>query len=770
VFYPILRADFAHVRNNRPCDVTELGIRSQVWTRFNGITNFNTLPTPFELQNYNRKDTLAREGKNSSYARRTSFFALDVRPADNEGTRNATSNDGFTFLGLFAVSGTAPQDIYSFIRVTHPSNSLFEYRMRPFNSVIFALQSGGEADDVLELNGAGTPFQERSVTTYLGTFKIGGRGKFIKPKDYFTHSQMAVRPEQIGVLQYGQWTEVVSGVEFLGAFRTSDGQPAAWNTLSNIMSLARGLDPYFDNLPVGYTTTLENWTYDRDAPKVAVMRIRLRAYQRSLSTTARNKWWEITGTEVVSFTGSWASGEEFIKRASTVDGVQHDFRYRVTVRSTYQQFDTPQSATRIFETYSGVAEVSHYGDLITRSCDNGPEHEIVYVNESITEDTFIEYKGLAMTGLKLRSSNSLQTLDQLRCYIREGVQVELLTDGGKGASNLFTDLVWYLATNKDIGVGNIISPELLDRDQLASTGRYLRANRLFFDDVIADSINLRSWIAEKAPSMLCYAVIKNGKLSVAPALPVGSDDTITTAAPKISAMFTDGNIIEDSFQLEWLELEERKMFQAAVIFSRRPLNQLTRQETVVVRYNESGSADLPIEEFNLPHVSNVDHAILAAKYFLALRKHVTHSITFKTLPYGLALAPGDYIAVAVEMSPYNPSNNGVIQPDGTVVSVLPLADGTYTVNAWERSSTEVVRTSLTITGGIATNLRNSVFSVVSSNVTKQVYQVDALDIDQDGIVTVKATNFPVDTNNRSLIALDVLSSSAFSITGEGGPV
>ena len=770
VFYPILRADFAHVRNNRPCDVTEIGLRSQVWTRFNGITNFNTLPTPFELQNYNRKDTLAREGKNSSYARRTSFFALDVRPADNEGTRNATSNDGFTFLGLFAVSGTAPQDIYSFIRVTHPSNSLFEYRMRPFNSVIFALQSGGEADDVLELNGAGTPFQERTVTNYLGTFKIGGRGKFIKPKDYFTHSQMAVRPEQIGVLQYGQWTDVVSGVEFLGAFRTSDGQPAAWNTLSNMMSLARGLDPYFNNLPVGYTTTLENWTYDRDAPKVAVMRIRLRAYQRSLSTTPRNKWWEITGTEVVSFTGSWAGGEEFIKRSSTVDGVQHDFRYRVTTRSTYQQFDTPQSVTRIFEVYSGIAEVSHYGDLITRSCDNGPEHEIVYVNESITEDTLITYDGLAMTGLKLRSSNSLQTLDQLRCYIREGVQVDLLTDGGKGASNLFTDLVWYLATNKDIGVGNIISPELLDRDQLADTGRYLRANRLFFDDVIADSINLRSWISEKAASLLCYAVIKNGKLSVAPALPFGSDYKITTAAPKISAMFTDGNIIEDSFQLEWLELEERKMFQAAVIFSRRPLNQLTRQETVVVRYNESGSADLPIEEFNLPHVSNVDHAILAAKYFLALRKHVTHSITFKTLPYGLALAPGDYIAVAVEMSPYNPSNNGVVQQDGTVVSVLPLADGTYTVNAWERESTEVVRASLTIAGGIATNLRNSVFSVVSSNVTKQVYQVDALDIDQDGIVTVKATNFPVDTSNRSLIALDVLSSSAFSIAGEGGTV
>jgi hypothetical protein len=65
-------------------------------------------------------------------------------------------------------------------------------------------------------------------------------------------------------------------------------------------------------------------------------------------------------------------------------------------------------------------------------------------------------------------------------------------------------------------------------------------------------------------------------------------------------MFTDGNIMADSFSLDWLNLEERKMFQAAVIFTRSPVNQLPRQETVLVQYNESGAAELPIEEFNLP--------------------------------------------------------------------------------------------------------------------------------------------------------------------------
>lgn len=768
VFYPILRVDFAQVRNNRPCDVTEIGIRSQVWTKFNGITNFNTLPTPFELSQFNNTGVQAREGKNTSYARRTSFFALDVRPADNEASRTTTDNDGFTFLGLFAVSGSTPQDIYSFIRVTHPSNALFEYRLRPFNSAIFALQNGGN-EDIFELNGSGTPYQERTATTYMGTFAFGGRGRYIKAKDVFTHPQMAVRPEQIGELQYGEWSSIVSGVEFLGAFRTSDGAAAEWNTLSNILSLARGLDPYFDDLPVGYTTTIENWTYNRDAPKIAVMRLRLRAYERTLSTTPRNKWWEIIATEVVSFTGTWQSSDQFIKTASTVSGVQYGFRYRVTTRSQYEEYDAPQSATRIFEVYSGIAEVSHYGDLISRSCDNGPEHEIVYVNESIAEDTTVEYKGLAMAGLKLQSSNSLQMLDQLRCYIREGINVELLTDGGTGPSNLFTDLVWYMATNKDIGLGSMINSELLDRTQLAATGRYLRANRLFFDDVIADSLNFRSFISEKAPSLLCYAAIRNGKLSIDPALPVGNDLKIGAVKPPIAAMFTNGNTIEGSFNLDWLELEERKMFQAAVIFTRSQINQLSQQETVVVRYNETGAADLPIEEFNLPHVSSTYHAVTAAKYFLALRKYVTHTINFQTLPYGLALAPGQFIMVAVEMSPYSPSNNGIVQPDGTVISIQPLTDGNYSVNAWERETTEVRAATLTIAGGIATNLRNSVFSVINSNVTEQVYQVDALDVDENGIVTVRATNFPVDSNGATVIGKDIADANAFTIVGEGAP-
>jgi len=283
----------------------------------------------------------------------------------------------------------------------------------------------------------------------------------------------------------------------------------------------------------------------------------------------------------------------------------------------------------------------------------------------------------------------------------------------------------------------------------------LKANRFFFDDAITEPTNLRSWLAGVAPSVLCNTTLKNGRFSLEPALPYDSSYQISGTSPvAISAMFTEGNIIENSFAVDWLELEERKMFQAAIVYRWTGLNKFPEQQTIVLRYTEDG--EKPIETFEFPHITGDDHARQVARYFLAIRKHVTHTITFKTLPWGLQLAPGNFIRVATEMSPYSPTNNGIVKEDGTVLAVNELADGNYSVYYWDRSQTEVGTGTLSIANGIATNLRNTVFSVVNSNVTNQVYQVEALDVDTDGIVTVKASNHPVDSNGASLIARDVL--------------
>jgi hypothetical protein len=602
----------------------------------------------------------------------------------------------------------------------------------------------------------------------MGPFVVGGRGKYIKPKDYFTHPQMVARPELLNNLIYGEWVQGSTFVELISVTSSVTGQPADWRKISNLMREAIGINPYTAGYPVGYETTLTGWNYDRDLPTRAIYStVRLRVIQRDVSDTPVNKWWEIVSTNVTSTVGEWPAGTTYIKTSRDGFGEQWQFQYRTNFTTSYVTYDTPISATRIWEEYSGIAEVSHYGDLIARSCDNNPEHEIIYVNESISEDRIVSYSNCAVAGLKLQSGSNFTSFDQLRCYLSGGVHVERLTDTGTGPSNLFTDLVWYLATNTDTGAGGIIDPSLLDREQLAATGRYLRANGLFFDDVIAEPTNLRTWLSEKAPSMLCFIAIKNGKLSVNPALPTDSNNVIGNVPPTISGMFTDGNIIEGSLSVDWLELEERKMFQAVVIYRTAPLNKLPQRETVVVRYAGASADNLPLEEFDLPHITSIDHAIKAAKYFLAVRKHVTHTISFQTLPYGLSLAPGDYIMVAVEQSPYNPTNNGIVAEDGTVVSVTALNDGDYEVYYWDRNQPEISEGTLTISGGIAQNRRGTIFSVKNSMVSKQVYQVEALEINEDGIVTIKASSFPIDEQSRSLIAADVVSSSNFEIVGGG---
>jgi hypothetical protein len=773
-FYPILRYEAATVQNTRRTEVTEIGIKSNVWAKLNNLCNFNSIPSPGKLaskkdpRGFNARNVSLETGYVNKYVHRMSFFALDVRQSNVDAVRDATRNEGWAFLGnyLFAVIGSSPADIYSFIRITHANKSQLEFRFRPVNSAWFAQQSGGESD-VFVLDGGATPFKSWTTTNYMGTFTVGGRGYFARPKDYFTHREMAVKPDQIGPdrkgevdVTYGTWQPDYSrlGVEPRGVINKDTGAAASFNTISNILSLFMGVDPYFDNLPVGEIRTKGGWTSENATGKgKIVMELTVKVIERSLPTTPRNRWWEIVNVEVQSFEGNWNDGDTFEKRARNKNNVQHAFLYEVYIPSKYKESDEPGTTTRLFERYSGIAEVSHYGDLVTRSCDAGPEHEIVYVNESLSEQPIPEYTNCAVAGLKLRSSDNFTQLDQLRCFMAEGIEVTRLNDGSIGASNLLSDLVWYMLTDKDTGSGELINTGLIDRDALTTCGRYLEANQLFFDDAVADSINIRTWLGNIAPTVLCNLSQKNGRFSMEPALPYDSNYRIDASrSVEIKGMFTDGNIIEESLNIEWLDLEQRTMFQAAVVYRWTGLNKLPEQQTIVVRYNESGASNLPLEEFEVQHVTSDDHALKMARYFLALRKHVTHTITFQTLPWGLSLAPGDFIRVSTEMSPYSPANNGIVKTDGTVISVSALSDGNYSVYYWERDQSEVSSGTLRISDGIAQNIRNAVFSVINQNVNEEVYQIEAIDLNEDGIVTIKGSNYPVDGANRSLIARDVL--------------
>ena len=82
----------------------------------------------------------------------------------------------------------------------------------------------------------------------------------------------------------------------------------------------------------------------------------------------------------------------------------------------------------IFEYATQVNEGSYYAGLISRSCDNGAEHQIVYVNESKKGDKITEYPDLAMMGLSLRATREFNSLEQPRLYLKGGMGVDSLTE------------------------------------------------------------------------------------------------------------------------------------------------------------------------------------------------------------------------------------------------------------------------------------------------------------------------------------------------------
>ena len=776
-FYPLLRYELGTIQNTRACDVTEIGIKSQVWVKFNGITNFNTLITPDQLETANKDNLQYTAGKITAYAKRASFFQIDVRPSNYD--ENATANKGWTFIDSFGVVGNSPSDIYSSIQIQHPNRDQFEFRMRPFNSAVFVEGTNGE-QEVFMLDGGTENTASESRETIYGTFRWTARGVYQKPIDLYTHSEMAAPSDPNAkfarTVPYRNSTPIKDTSRFelehvsttaLGTFGSYEqGEPIRFITLSNIFSQEAENDPYIQDMPVGTPRIIENFNYAIDAGKEVFLRVHLRVVQRDMSHTKRNKWWDVERYELVGFTAPRSEGEEFVKNRISGEGVRFGFRFRFKHPTTSVSAD--KFSNRLFQQYSGVAEVSQYGDLISRSCDNGPEHEVIYVNESLTEDQVPPYSDCAVAGLKLKSSDNFQQLDQLRLYMQNGIEVERLIDGDTASSNLLTDLLWFLSTNKTTGAGNLLNESLIDKALLTKTGRYLRANKLFWDDVIAEPINLRTWLSTQAPSVLCFVTLKNGKLALEPALPFfDSTHLIDDQNPvTISAMFTEGNIIEDSLEINWLELEERKMFQAAVIYRKSRVNEFPEQHTLVARYAADGT-DLPLEQFELPHITSDEHARMVARYFLALRKYQTHTITFKTLPWGLNLEAGKFIRVASEMSPYRPDNNGIITADGEVISVTALADGNYNVYYWERQNTEVQEAVLNIKNGRATDLFNSVFSLKESAASsEEVYQIEALDIDQEGIVTIKASNYAIDAEGRSKLAIDVLDTAgAIDIEG-----
>ena len=522
------------------------------------------------------------------------------------------------------------------------------------------------------------------------------------------------------------------------------------------------------------------------------IKIRVNVAVRSLPAghfTGLTKRWEVDGPiEVINdgfTTSNWNVGDNFediVNTSAASSPFYWDFdrvgiEYEITSLNTVS---TPVALTgeTEFESHSQYADISFYRGLVQKSNENEPEHTIVYVNEILPNNGTPQYNGLTLAGLSLKASRDFTSLDQMRCWLGKGLTVKRLhpdlsvygTSGNSdnGPSNLFTDLVFYLLTDKVAGAGNLLNmnpdnASLLNVDDFKTTSRFLHKQELFFNGVVVERTNLRQYITDVAPYFLCNFVIMDGKFSLLPAIPhYPASGEINTGPVPIDQLFTGGNILEDTFKLEYLRSEERRSFKAVVRYRHESRNKLPEERVIQVRLRGE-SQDLPEEQFDLTQFcTSRDHAVKVAQYFLAIRKFVTHTVSFSTTVHGLNLRAGSFIKVITESSPYKTANNGTVSASGAVTSITELSDGMYDVTFFKTGSEDVEEGQMQVSGGRVADSRfhSSVFTIRDNNKSENVYIVEQLTFSQEGTVDIVASEHNCTSAGASEIAKLVADSNS----------
>jgi hypothetical protein len=457
---------------------------------------------------------------------------------------------------------------------------------------------------------------------------------------------------------------------------------------------------------------------------------------------------------------------------------------------------TANAATRIAEDFDAITDVYLY-DQQEGSHQNGPEHQIAYVNEQRRnykngqfgpEEFAPQYDRMAMIGLQLRSGKEWNDFNNLTYYAKQGREVVRMVDPNTGDTNgyspstlpagpshLFPEILRSLLRSPLTGASKLVPEAMIDWPGFQEACKTCIANNWFWDGVIASPVNVREWAYETAPYFFLDFLILGGKVSLQPTFPVDPTQGLAGYSlagaydrlPRISALFTDGNIVEDSLQVSWYPSEQRTAPQVLVTVRDEVENGFAETRNILVRLDVPDSGSAPVEAVDFTgFCTSARHAVDFAKLLIQTRRYVTHTVTFKTFPEGLALAPGAYFKLASQARHVDRFQNGYVLDDGRVVTSTEIT-GSNSVYWWRSGMAEVSTDTLTVdSNGYATDNKfaGAVFTVYSDARSARVYKAELISYDEEGMVEITGTHVPV-TDTGKIVYLN-LDESLFEIENE----
>jgi len=408
---------------------------------------------------------------------------------------------------------------------------------------------------------------------------------------------------------------------------------------------------------------------------------------------------------------------------------------------------------------------------INFSFDNGPELSIMAVTEQRVESfsTYPRlYNGLTLLGFNAYSGQGIQDLRSITAFVDRGKRVRRLRDDGTypttpdGASSYAPDIFLDTILDAQNGIGRFAKIGGIDLKALALAKRFCQRNALFMDGVIADQTAWRQFWAETAPFSLLELGRIGGRETLIPAIPCDGAGNITRSVP-ISALFNQGNILEDSYREELLDFGSNVQdLIASVIYRETEQDEsFQRNRSVEISRSDVTEANAIRQTFDLSaYVTRRNQAILYGKLLCNQRRFVRRAIEFRTFPTDMPLAPGAYIYVAIGQNQWDQVSTGMVEAGGVLNTPIgqPANGSGYKALLYRSGSQVTTVTGVTVSGNTAAALASYegwMFVLGTTITRKRVFRVTEVQMDEEGEVTVKAVEHPCEesgTNTLSLIA------------------
>jgi hypothetical protein len=375
-----------------------------------------------------------------------------------------------------------------------------------------------------------------------------------------------------------------------------------------------------------------------------------------------------------------------------------------------REFTFPRQDINFFHYGSDTVDATNYDIDITATVDDWiPEIPgTPAVPDEITAlplhpgngGSFAGMSTLAVKGLIPADAGDNAYKQQVRVFIRNGVEVENVLTGTVESSRNFADLTYYLLSKTHVNDSAMLSSANF-RMAAIMTERL----GMYFNGVLANSVNIREYLAKVAPMFLTCLVKQKGQFTLRPLYPTEANGALSVAPVTPAARFDKNNIISGSYGYISIDRSKLAPFQVSMTWRSQSNQEYSVSRATEVKYKDC-PVDAPFEQYDMEEFCVYEmHAIFAAKHLLALRKHITHMISFEAIPGDIYLDPLDIIQVTW----------GV---ESTLGDVAPVS---------------------------------------------RFYQIDTVTRGANGVYAIEATHFPTTSDGKSLVVQELFSEN-FTVT------